>query len=202
METDSSYLVHQIGPKIRELRKQKDIRLLDLAESSGMSTAMMSKIENGRIIPTIPKLFNIINVLQIAPDEFFAGINSEQVFKGYIVMRRKDYKHYVKEESAEGFVYESIIERTIESNAFQISFVTLKPDNSRPKVTTAAYEYLYIISGEIEYHIGEEKLMLYSGDSFFFDGTIPHVPINILDTEASYIVVYLFNDNLHNAEML
>lgn len=194
MKVESSFIIHGIGPKIRALRKEKGIRLSELADKSVLSTPMISKIENGRVIPTIPSLLSILKALEIEPEVFFAEINGEPEFSGYLHIKKKDYKPYVKEESAQGFSYRSIIEKTLDGYSFQISHVTLEPGNTRPKVMTDAVEFLYIIEGEIDYYLHDDHLVLQKGDSLFFDGKIPHVPLNKTDSPASYIVLYLFNN--------
>lgn len=193
MELASNYIIHKIGAKIRAYRKAKKMRVLDLANASGISSAMVSKIENGRIIPTIPTLFEIIRVLNVEPENFFAGI-SDNKFAGYLLIRHEDYVPYVKEENAVGFNYRSILEHHHNGNAFQISIVELLPDSSRPQVTTAAFEYLYVMQGEIAYHLGDNVFNLRTGDSIFFDGNIPHVPINKTGEKVIYLVLYLFMD--------
>lgn len=193
MEIASNYVIHKIGAKIRTYRKAKKMRVLDLANASGISSGMVSKIENGRIIPTIPTLFEIIRVLKVEPEDFFAGISNNK-FAGYLLIRQEDYVPYVKEESAIGFNYRSILEHHHNGNAFQISIVELLPNSSRPQVTTAAFEYLYVIQGGIAYHLGDNVFDLRTGDSIFFDGNIPHVPINRTTEKVIYLVLYLFMD--------
>lgn len=188
-----SYLVHYIGPVLRTIRKEKNIILNDLARKTGISTAMLSKIENGRLIPTLPRLLDIFGALAIDPKDFFEKVQDEVPFSGYLHIREKDYKPYVKEETAEGFQYYSILDKPIGNQPFQISLVTLQPNNVRPKVTTDAFEFLYILEGEIEYHISKDIVLLKKGESFFFDGNLPHVPLNKTSEVVSYIVIYFFN---------
>ena len=64
---------YKIGGVIRKYRKEKDLKLLDLAAITGIKSAMLSKIENGRMIPTIPTLFTIIQKLGISPEVFFSA---------------------------------------------------------------------------------------------------------------------------------
>lgn len=194
MKVESSYIIHGIGPKIRELRKKEGIRLSELAEASGLSTPMISKIENGRVVPTIPSLLSILQALSIEPETFFAEINGEPEFTGFVHIRKEDYKKYVKEESAIGFLYRSILEKTLDGNSFQISHVTLQPGNKRPKVSTEAFEFLYVLEGKMDYYLREEHLVLQEGESLFFDGRIPHVPINRTDHVIQYIVIYFFTN--------
>jgi len=192
MKLTSSYLIHRIGSKIREHRKSRQMRLVDLADAAGISSAMLSKIENGRVIPTIATLFQLIGVLKIPPQDFFAEIDNDDAFSNYVLVRKENYIPYVKEESAVGFHYRSILEYSIDSGAFQISIVTLDPGNTRPKVSTEAYEFLYIIEGEFKFYLDETVLDLRAGDSLFFDGNIPHVPVNQQKKPATYIVIYFF----------
>jgi quercetin dioxygenase-like cupin family protein len=98
----------------------------------------------------------------------------------------------VKEENAIGFNYRSILEHHHNGSAFQISLVELLPGSNRPPVTTAAFEYLYVINGQIDYHLGDQVFDLKQGDSIFFDGNIPHVPVNNTQEKVLYLVLYLF----------
>lgn len=194
MEFTSNHVIHKIGGKIREMRKARSMRLVQLAEKANISSALLSKIENGRIIPTIPKLIDLIQILEIEPHDFFAEINGKDDFSGHILIRQENFASYVKEESAVGFNYLSILEYPFEVdvNSFQISLVTLEPNNSRPKVSTNAYEFLYLIKGDIKYYLADHSLNLREGDALFFDGNIPHLPINQSQEPVTYLVVYFF----------
>ncbi len=192
MDLGSNYVIHRIGGKIREHRKLKQLKLRELAQVAGVSPAMLSKIENGRVIPTIPTLLELIRVLEIQPQDFFAEINHDHESSGYIIVRKENYVTYVKEESAVGFHYQSILENSLNGSHFQISIVQLDPDAHRPLVSTAAYEFLYLIQGELKYRLADETFDLRTGDSIFFDGNIPHVPINSGKGTAVYLVIYFF----------
>ncbi len=192
MKLGSGYVIHRIGPKIRTYRKEKGLRLVDLSKAAGVSSAMLSKIENGRIIPTIPTLFQLIGVLGVEPQDFFAEINGQSGFGGYLLVRQENYVPYVKEESAVGFHYRSIFEHTLNNNDFQISIVTLEPGNKRPLVSTSAFEFLYLIKGEIKFHLEDNVLDVREGDSLFFDGRIRHAPFNHQKEPVTYLVIYFF----------
>jgi transcriptional regulator with XRE-family HTH domain len=194
MEVNASNIIHGIGSKIRDLRKDKDLNISEMAKKSGISAPMISKIENGRLIPTIPTLLSLLNVLEIPPDLFFSEINEVEDFPGFLHLKKEGYRKYVKEETAKGFEYLSILERTLDGYSFQVSHVSLSPGNSRPKVTTDAYEFLYLIRGEIDYYLNDELLILREGESLFFDGNIPHVPLNKSEETAEYIVFYFFGN--------
>lgn len=186
---------NEIGAIIRKHRKNKKLRLTGLATSSGVSIAMLSKIENGRMIPTIPTLFSIIATLDISPDAFFGELGSQETFPGYIFIPKTAYTHFVKEENAKGFHYFSILEHRIEGTSLQISLLHLEPGAKRKPVKTIAYEYIYLIAGNIEYVLGENTFSMQAGDSLFFDGNISHVPLNNSQKEAQLLVFYLFTEH-------
>lgn len=52
-----------IGGRIRQVRKQQGLRLSDLSDSAGCSESMLSKIENGKVTPSLPTLRNIARAL-------------------------------------------------------------------------------------------------------------------------------------------
>ena len=63
---------YSIGPKLRTLRQQKSLTLSRLAAETGLSTALISKLENNRMVPTIPTLLNISSVFGVGLSFFFA----------------------------------------------------------------------------------------------------------------------------------
>src|ERR687894_467509 len=50
---------YRIGPKDRALRQKKKLGLVQLGEHTGLSPAMLSKIERGQLFPTLPTLLRI-----------------------------------------------------------------------------------------------------------------------------------------------
>lgn len=189
----------KIGDTVRKYRKEKNLKLQDLAALIEMSSSMLSKIENGRMIPTIPTLFTIINKLGVPVEQFFAELKDDEKFPGYIFIPQKDYVPYVKEENVKGFDYYSILERKMDSGSFQISLLHISPGAQRSPVVTTAYEYVYLIHGIVKYSLGDQIFEIQAGDSLFFDGNIPHVPYNETKTMAIMLVVYFFTESNTNA---
>lgn len=61
-----------IGAKLRSLRTQKRLTLARLATETGLSTALLSKLETDRMIPTLPTLATISRVYGVGMSYFFA----------------------------------------------------------------------------------------------------------------------------------
>ncbi|HTB96795.1 MAG TPA: XRE family transcriptional regulator [Terracidiphilus sp.] len=60
-----------IGMKLRDLRTRKRLTLARLAAETGLSTALLSKLETDRMIPTLPTLATICRVFGVGLSHFF-----------------------------------------------------------------------------------------------------------------------------------
>jgi len=63
---------YSIGAKLRTLRMQKRLTLSRLAVETGLSTALLSKLETDRMVPTLPTLACICRVYGVGLSHFFA----------------------------------------------------------------------------------------------------------------------------------
>jgi transcriptional regulator with XRE-family HTH domain len=62
---------YSIGLKLRSLRTRKHLTLSRLAAETGLSTALLSKLETDRMIPTLPTLATITRVYGVGMSYFF-----------------------------------------------------------------------------------------------------------------------------------
>lgn len=83
--SNEDYLIG-IGKRIRHLRKEHNLNLSELAGRASVSTALISRIENGRTLPSLPVLFSIIGALEEDPGTFFDGLVKENGSR-YVVIR-------------------------------------------------------------------------------------------------------------------
>jgi len=63
---------YSIGLKLRSLRNKKHLTLSRLAAETGLSTALLSKLETDRMIPTLPTLATITRVYGVGMSYFFS----------------------------------------------------------------------------------------------------------------------------------
>jgi len=190
MEED---IVIQISNRIKERRREKNITIQELASRANVSKSLISQIENSRTIPSLLVLIEIIKALEIDLNEFFKDIRSRTSNLPVIIKRKNEYEHFEKEH-AMGFHYQRIFTQSINHSTIDIVILTLEPKAVRPLVETDAFEYKYVLSGEVEYQFKDEKIILNHGDSMLFDGRIPHTPKNMGTTDASMLVVYFFEE--------
>ncbi|MDP4284929.1 MAG: XRE family transcriptional regulator [Bacteroidota bacterium] len=188
-------LLIQVSSAIRELRKQKNITIQELADKANVSKGLISQVENNRTVPSLPVFMNIVKSLGMDLTDFFKDIPTGNNGQKVIIKRAQDYQHFEKEH-AKGFNYKRILTCTVNDHPVDIVLLELKKGAKRNKsVKTDAFEYKYIIRGKIEHLIDNETYILEEGDSIFFDGRMGHNPSNVGEDDALLLVVYFFNTN-------
>jgi len=185
-----------IGRKLKEIRKNKGLVLSEVAQKANVSIALVSKIENGRTLPSLPVLVTLVQALEEDLSNFFRDITME-VPKPYCVMRKKNYIPLEREES-EGFEYQLIFNKQLLSVGFELVILTVQPGAKRQKTITDAFEFKYILSGKVSYIIGNDHIDLEEGDAIYFDGRSPHNPQNSYDEPAVMLVAYFFYTDKEN----
>jgi len=62
---------YALGEKLRTLRLRKSMGLVELGKHTGLSAAMLSKLERGKLFPTLPTLLRIALVFGVGLEYFF-----------------------------------------------------------------------------------------------------------------------------------
>jgi len=184
-------MIVQITTKLKDIRKEKNITLQELAEAAGVTKGMLSQVENNRTIPSLTVFLNIIKSLKIDINDFFQDFNTGQASK--VIFKKKEHYQPFEKENTVGFHYHRILSSTVDEYHIDFVLLTLMPNAERGSVQTDAFEFKYMLKGKVEYTIGEEVFVMEAGDSIYFDATEPHNPKNIGEGEAQLLVLYIFN---------
>jgi transcriptional regulator with XRE-family HTH domain len=186
-------IIIQISNRLRELRKEKDITLQELADAAGVSKGMLSQVENSRTIPSLTLLLNLIRSLQIDFNDFFKDINLLGADHKVIYRKKEQYQPFEKE-NANGFYYQRLFSTNVHDYLVDFVLLRLEKNAERPMVRTDAYEFKYVLKGKVEYVVGEESFLLEEGDSLFFDAGDLHNPRNVGKEDALLLVIYFFKE--------
>lgn len=163
-----------IGEKVRSLRLRRRMRLVELGRHTGLSAAMLSKIERGRLFPTLPTLLRIALVFSVDLDHFFTD---ERRRKVVAVVRREDRERFPERPGAKdvAFRFECLdypaSDRRMSS--YLARFEPLDPRKVRDHQHAGA-EFLYVLRGTLVLRVASEDHRLRSGDSIYFDSSLPH----------------------------
>ena len=183
-----------IGKRLKSIRKKEGYTISSLASNAGVSNGLISKIENGRTIPSLPVLLELISALKIDASTFFEGVEKKTGAK-FIHIKKEDKQFLEKELEAEGFSYYQIFGKSLNAIGFEAVLLKVSPNSKREKVITDAWEFKYIISGECTYIIDNEEVLVKEGDSIYFNGRLPHVPENRSTKDCVMLVLYFYSDN-------
>ncbi|PPK87376.1 XRE family transcriptional regulator [Neolewinella xylanilytica] len=184
-----------LGPRLRSLRRRRKLSQQEVATAVGVTKGMVSKVETGRSIPTLPLLFRYLAAMECPVAEFFQDFGPAPP-PPYVHQRAEAAEPIERELASRGFDYLQLLAGEGRDFALRAVLLTIEPGSRRDKVTTDAYEFKYVLAGQLDYEIGDTVLQLRPGDSLFYDGRIPHVPHNHGTEPARMLVVYLHDQLL------
>ncbi|MGZ8557961.1 MAG: helix-turn-helix domain-containing protein [Chitinophagaceae bacterium] len=183
----------QISSKIKDIRKQKNITVQELADKASVSKGLISQIENNRTVPSLPVLMNIIQSLNLDLNEFFKDIIPKKKTHQHIVFKTPEEYQTFEKEYAKGFLYHRVFTRNIQSGPVDFVLLELKKGARRNRmIHTESFEYNYMIRGKVEYYIKDKTYIFSEGESVYFDSRLGHKLANIGNVDALMLVVYFF----------
>ena len=163
-----------LGEKIRGLRLKKSMGLVQLGKHTGLSPAMLSKLERGKLFPTLPTLLRIAMVFSVGLDYFFTDERKRHVVA---VVRKKERLRFAENmgsgEAAYHFESLDFPANQRKFNAFLADFAA-GPSNKIKLHQHDGVEFLYLLRGKLDLTIGSDVHSLDAGDSIYFDSTVKH----------------------------
>lgn len=163
---------YRIGEKIRALRGKKKLGLVQLGQHTGLSPAMLSKIERGQIFPTLPTLLRIALVFGVGLDHFFGADEDKPLA---VVVRKEDRLRLPdRTEGAPSYYFESL-DFPVADRKMEAYFAEF-PASAAPSAAHShpGAELIYVFKGELTIDINGETTTLRKGDSIYFDPSAPH----------------------------
>jgi transcriptional regulator with XRE-family HTH domain len=164
--------VFQLGGRIKEARVNKGLNLRELAEIVGCSVGALSKIENGKMNPSLSMLHKIGAALGVN----IAALFSEQVPSEKIVMRAGSRPVMLMDEARPG--YDIALERLVPYSGGHllegIINIIQPGGGSDTELQHDGEELGYVLEGVLELKVEGEVYRLGPGDSFCFRSEMRH----------------------------
>ncbi len=175
MEEEKQFEEVRVGEKIKALREQKGLSLKELADLTGFSTALLSQMENHLVSPSLGTIIKMARALSVRVGDFLGETEGEP----YAIVRKEERKKVSRFASKDGvkygYSYESLgFEK--KDRHMEPFIVTLEPATVKTAKTSVheGEEFIFVLEGEMEVILGNHTDILYSGDSIYYDSTIPH----------------------------
>lgn len=184
-----------IGREVRAFRRQKGITVADLAELTGLSIGMLSKIENGNTSPSLTTLQALSHALSVPLTAFFrgfeehreavhtpAGTGVETERAGTRAGHQYNLLGHIGSNASGVMVEPYLITLTHESDIF-------------PTFQHGGIETIYMLEGELQYRHNDTLYHLQPGDTLFFDADAPHGPEVLEKLPARYLSIIAYPQN-------
>src|SRR5208283_5409372 len=145
-----------------------------LSKHTGLSPALLSKLEHGKLYPTLPTLTRIALVFSVSLDHFFSDDKDRHTFA---VSRKKDRLRFPEIPGSEeaSFDFESLdyLATDRKFNAYLADFREIAAGKIRLH-QHAGVEFIYVLKGRLALKVGTEIEFFDAGDSLYFDAQLPH----------------------------
>jgi len=177
---------YEIGEKVRALRMRKKMALVELGRHTGLSAALLSKIERSNIYPPLPTLLRIALVFGVGLEHFFHDDTSRQAFS---VVRKEERVRFPNvPDGKPSWFFESL---DFHANDRKLSayLAEFQPTSEPDTHAHQGAEFLHILGGCLELTLGRQEHQLNEGDSMYFDSSVPHAYRRRGKTRCTAIVV-------------
>ena len=165
---------YEIGVKLRALRLKKKLGLVELGRHTGLSPALLSKLERGRMFPTLQTLLRIAMVFSVDLDYFFADHRKHRAFA---IVRRAARQRFPEAPGRRepAYHFESLTFPVAEPKceAYVATFHPVADGKARPH-QHAGVEMIYVLAGQLGVTIESTEHRLEDGDAMYFDATVQH----------------------------
>lgn len=164
---------YELGHKLRMLRLRKKISLVDLGKHTGLSASMLSQLENGKLVPTLPTLARIAMVFDVGLDYFFADKRRRKLFSIVRAAERMRFPDRADNPSP-NFFFE-VLAFSAQEKGLQAYLAEFPVREGEPQEHYhEGAEFLFILEGELVITFQHDEHHLKSGDSVYFDSSEPH----------------------------
>ncbi len=163
-----------IGAKLRAIRRDEDITLVELAERSGVDIATISRIETGRMTGTLESHMRLANALGVKLPELYAGIEEARIKGGVSVQSSSQRSEVYVHEAGKSSV--AMLTTEILKKKLMPTIITIQPGGSthREEAKVGTERFLYVLEGTVEAKVGTATHLLKRGSSLYLDASIPH----------------------------
>ena len=180
-----------IGRVARRIRDELGLTLANVAQQARISPGMLSRLETGRVSPSLETIVALAEVLGIRPALLLQDVGSPEsgaqhtpAGQGLEVVRRGTRR---------GHNYQLLAAPRGPRKEFEPYFVTMT-DKSEvfPGFQHPGTEFIYMLAGEMRYRHGKESYHLREGDSLTFRGDIAHGPERLIRMPIRMLSIMIY----------
>jgi transcriptional regulator with XRE-family HTH domain len=179
MTDDLHTVLRAAGPRLRILRKQRGVTLEQLAESTGISTSTLSRLESGQRRATLELLLLLSRAFHLPLDELVGAPATA------------DPRIHPRPLDRNGTKWIPLSRNPGSLNVFKQILPVDRSSRERVEQRVhEGYEWLYVISGKLHLALGDELFTLSPGEAAEFDTRAPHGYANAGRSPVELLIIY------------
>ena len=184
------HLEEVIALRVREYRNAKGISLTELARNTGLSKAMLSKIENALTSCSLSTLAKLADALAVPVTALFRGVDAE---REAVFVPAGHGAQIIRRGSNIGHLYQVLGSLRGEHKRLEPLLVTLtEASEVFPLFQHSGTEFLYMLDGVMVYGHGQARHEMNPGDALQFDGEGPHGPVELRQLPVRFLSITAF----------
>lgn len=175
--------VPPIGENLKRERTARHLSLGALAETSGISKAMLSQIESGRVNPTLVTLWKAAQALQVDINLLIGGKAKKPEHFSFLGARQQA----VIADETGGTEFKLLTAPEMHKE-LEMYYVTMRPGavhRSEPHAAGCG-EFILVVKGRVRVTAGSRTAELGEGDFLAYQGDLPHQLENLSDGETVF----------------
>lgn len=187
-DEDDNALELAIGAEVRAHRRRLGLTLQELGRLTGLSNAMLSKLENGQTSPSLATLKAVARAFDLPINTFFRTFEDRRdasyvpAGEGVRMSRRV---------GESGHEYWLVGHSANERVALEPYLVRLTaPDEAYARKQETGVWFIHVLEGEVVYRFGEHRYRLAAGDSLTYDADAPHGIDHVPLLPATFLCVH------------
>jgi transcriptional regulator with XRE-family HTH domain len=164
MADDLDQALSAVGPRLRTLRRQREITLADLSARTGVSVSTLSRLESGDRKPTLELLLPLARAYGVTLDELVDAPPTG------------DPRVHLRPVKRHGMTMIPLTQRAGGVQAYKLVIpVGGRRGHQRDEPQThEGYEWIYVLNGHLRLRLGDHDLTLSPGEAAEFDTRVPH----------------------------
>jgi transcriptional regulator with XRE-family HTH domain len=176
-----------VAKRVREVRQELGFTVGQLAERSGISKGMLSKIENAQASPSLATLGRLSSALSVPVTSFFRGLDEEH---DAVFVAAGSGIEIVRQGTRTGHRYQLLGTLRGPSRRMEPLLVTLTERTEVfPLFQHDGTELIYMLDGIMRYGSGMSAYLLQPGDALQFDGSVAHGPAELIELPIRFLSV-------------
>ncbi|MFC5929719.1 XRE family transcriptional regulator [Cryobacterium melibiosiphilum] len=176
-----------IATQVRYYRSEAGLSSADLAVRTGLSKAMISKVESASTSCSLTTLQRLAEGLNVPVTALFRGADTD---RDATFTKAGEGSLSVRSGTQHGHEYRVLGTLKGRSDAIEPTLVTLTDASDIfPLFQHPGTEFLYMISGIMVYGHGAYEYTMHPGDSLLLDGEGPHGPLKLISLPITFLAI-------------